>query len=60
MVVREAVGDRSPAAHDQSLFDLGQKYADIVGVDEVAALIRGFLADRLYLVLMRRALIWRE
>jgi maleamate amidohydrolase len=34
MVVREAVGDRSPAAHDQALFDLRQKYADVVGVGE--------------------------
>jgi maleamate amidohydrolase len=34
MVVREAVGDRSPAAHDQALFDLEQKYADVVAVHE--------------------------
>jgi maleamate amidohydrolase len=34
MVVREAVGDRSQAAHDQSLFDLDAKYADVVSVDE--------------------------
>jgi maleamate amidohydrolase len=34
MVVREAVGDRSKAAHDQSLFDLNAKYADVVGLDE--------------------------
>lgn len=34
MVVRECVGDRSPAAHDQSLFDLQAKYADVVGLDE--------------------------
>ena len=34
MVVREAVGDRSQAAHDQSLFDLNAKYADVVGLDE--------------------------
>lgn len=35
MVVREAVGDRSQAAHDQSLFDLNAKYADVVSTDEV-------------------------
>lgn len=35
MVVREAVGDRSQSAHDQSLFDLQAKYADVMGVDEV-------------------------
>lgn len=34
MVVREAVGDRSPSAHDQSLFDLQQKYADVVSAQE--------------------------
>jgi maleamate amidohydrolase len=33
MVVREAVGDRSAAAHDQSLFDLNAKYADVVSFD---------------------------
>src|SRR6267154_1143166 len=32
--VREAVGDRSAAAHEQSLFDLNAKYADVVGLDE--------------------------
>jgi len=34
MVVREAVGDRSAAAHEQSLFDLNAKYADVVSLDE--------------------------
>jgi nicotinamidase-related amidase len=34
MVVREAVGDRSQAAHEQSLFDLHAKYCDVVGIDE--------------------------
>ena len=34
MVVREAVGDRSAAAHEQSLFDLNAKYADVVALDE--------------------------
>ena len=34
MVVREAVGDRSKAAHEQSLFDLNAKYADVVSLDE--------------------------
>ncbi|MDX3896426.1 isochorismatase family protein [Pusillimonas sp.] len=36
MVVREAVGDRSKAAHEQSLFDLHAKYCDVVGFDDVA------------------------
>jgi maleamate amidohydrolase len=34
MVVREAVGDRSEAAHKQSLFDLDAKYADVVPLEE--------------------------
>jgi nicotinamidase-related amidase len=34
MVVREAVGDRSVSAHDQSLFDLDAKYADVVSRDD--------------------------
>jgi maleamate amidohydrolase len=34
MVVREGVGDRSQAAHDQSLFDLNAKYADVVSLQE--------------------------
>lgn len=37
MVVREAVGDRSKAAHEQSLFDLHSRYADVVGMDETLA-----------------------
>ncbi len=34
MVVREAVGDRSKRAHEQSLFDLQAKYADVVSLAE--------------------------
>ena len=34
IVVEEAVGDRSKAAHDQSLFDLNAKYADVVSLEE--------------------------
>lgn len=34
IVVRECVGDRSQAAHEQSLFDLQAKYADVVGLEE--------------------------
>ncbi len=40
MVVREAVGDRSKAAHDQSLFDLNAKYADVVSLDETLQYMR--------------------
>jgi nicotinamidase-related amidase len=34
MVIREAVGDRIRSAHEQSLFDMQAKYADVVSVDE--------------------------
>jgi nicotinamidase-related amidase len=34
MIVREAVGDRSERAHEQSLFDLNAKYADVVSLEE--------------------------
>ncbi len=44
VVVEEAVGDRSAAAHAQALFDLDQKYADVVGVAEVLAYLAGTTA----------------
>ncbi len=31
-VVREAVGDRTPAVHDANLFDLNAKYADVISL----------------------------
>lgn len=37
LVVREAVGDRSQAAHDQSLLDMDAKYADVVSLADVLA-----------------------
>ena len=40
MVVREAVGDRSVPAHEQSLFDLNAKYADVVSLDETLQYLR--------------------
>jgi hypothetical protein len=40
MVVREGVGDRSVAAHAQSLFDLDAKYADVVSLDETLQYMR--------------------
>ena len=40
MVVREAVGDRSVAAHEQSLFDLNAKYADVVSLDETVQYLK--------------------
>ena len=40
MVMREAVGDRSAAGHDQSLFDLNAKYADVVLLGETLQYMR--------------------
>jgi maleamate amidohydrolase len=34
LIVREAVGDRSPAAHAQSLLDLDMKYGDVLSLEE--------------------------
>ena len=35
LVVREACGDRDPRPHDAALFDLDQKYADVVAESDV-------------------------
>lgn len=40
LVVREACGDRDPRPHEAALFDLDQKYADVVGETDVLALWR--------------------
>ena len=42
MVVREAVGDRSVSAHEQSLFDLQAKYADVVSQEEALGYLKKF------------------
>ena len=42
MVPKEAVGDRAVPAHDQSLFDLNAKYADVVPIDDVLAYLAKF------------------
>lgn len=44
MVVAEAVGDRSRASHQQSLFDIDTKYGDVVSLAETEAYLRGFAA----------------
>lgn len=44
MVVCEAVGDRSAAAHDQSLFDLNAKYADVVSLGETLQYLKAWSA----------------
>lgn len=37
IVISDCVGDRAIAPHDASLFDMGQKYADIMTRDELLA-----------------------
>ena len=37
IVPRDCVGDRALGPHQANLFDLGQKYADVVSADEVIA-----------------------
>jgi maleamate amidohydrolase len=37
IVVRDCVGDRAAAPHEANLFDMGQKYADVLDRDEVIA-----------------------
>lgn len=40
IIPRECVGDRSVRAHNSNLFDLGQKYADVLPLSEVEAYLR--------------------
>lgn len=47
IVPREAVGDRNPAAHDASLFDIDAKYGDVVSVDEVLEHLEELAQERL-------------
>jgi nicotinamidase-related amidase len=44
LVPRECVGDRAQAPHDANLFDIDQKYGDVVALDEAVAYLGG-LAD---------------
>ena len=37
IIPRECVGDRSVAAHEQSLADIGGRYGDVMSLDEVKA-----------------------
>ncbi len=47
IVARDCVGDRSLAAHDANLFDMEQKYADLMDSAEIIArLSTGFAAAR--------------
>jgi len=42
MVVREAVADRTPAVMEANLFDLDQKYADVVTLDDAMHYLERF------------------
>jgi nicotinamidase-related amidase len=42
MVVREAVADRTPAVMEANLFDMEQKYADVVALAEAMDYLNGF------------------
>ena len=39
VIARDAVGDRNPAAHESNLFDLNAKYADVMSVAEIIAVL---------------------
>jgi nicotinamidase-related amidase len=41
IVVRECVGDRSPVAHEWTLFDIQARFADVVPLAEVLAYLSG-------------------
>jgi maleamate amidohydrolase len=42
MVVREAVADRTPAVMEANLFDMDQKYADVVALGEAMDYLNSF------------------
>jgi maleamate amidohydrolase len=41
VVARDGVGDRALAPHEASLFDMAQKYADVLSCAEIAAHLTG-------------------
>jgi hypothetical protein len=40
VVASDAVGDRAHGPHEANLFDMGQKYADLLLVGEIMAALR--------------------
>lgn len=46
MVVRECVADRSPAVMEANLFDMNQKYADVVTLAESLEYLNGFALQK--------------
>ncbi len=45
MVIRECVADRTAAVLEANLFDLQQKYAEVVSLSDALAYLTGFSAD---------------
>ena len=41
LVVRDCVGDRAQGPHEANLFDMQAKYADVIGLDDALAYVRG-------------------
>jgi hypothetical protein len=39
VVVEECVFDRHEASHAMNLFDMDQKYADVIGIEEAVGLV---------------------
>jgi maleamate amidohydrolase len=46
IVIADCVGDRASGPHEANLFDIEQKYADLIKADEVAALFENAAARR--------------
>jgi len=46
IVVSDGVEDRWPPAHEQALYDMHAKYADVVDTDEVVAYLEGLPSQR--------------
>ena len=46
MIPRECVGDRADGPHEANLFDLDQKYADVMSLDEVKAELARLAPDQ--------------
>ena len=42
MVIREGVADRTPAVMEANLFDMDQKYADVVSAAEALEYLNNF------------------
>jgi isochorismate hydrolase len=47
MVIRDCVADRTTAVLEANLFDLDQKYADVISLSEALAYLRSLSPERL-------------